>query len=267
MKLDGLFGNGTVFMPYVCCGDPSEEFTLRLVQTLVANGADAIELGIPFSDPIADGKIIQAASSRSLANGMTPKKAIGMITKLRTQNIKVPIFVMTYYNIVYSNGIEKFVKEIQIAGANGLIVPDVTLDESGELEGICKKHGIDLIYFITPNTPPERLKKITKKANGFLYAVSVLGTTGTREQNAPEAIELVKRAKQITAIPIVAGFGISNEKQAAEFADAGASGIIIGSRLIEIYSNQSDMEGKLREVAKFTDRIKKAIRSGGRDDT
>lgn len=264
MNLNDVFCNGTAFMPYVCCGDPSEEFTLKLVLTLVTNGADAIELGIPFSDPIADGRVIQAASSRSLANGMTPKKAIAIVAKIREMGIRIPIIIMTYYNIVYANGIENFVKEIKKAGANGLIVPDITLDESKYLEDRCEEEGIQLIYFITPNTPIERMKKIIEKAGGFLYAVSVLGTTGTRERIAPEAIELIKRAKQITKTPIVAGFGISNEEHAVSFANAGADGIIIGSKLVEIYSKYTrpaDTEKTLEDMTTFVSEIKKAIRT------
>lgn len=254
MNLENIFGKKTAFMPYVCCGDPSEEFTFKLIQTLAANGADAIELGIPFSDPIADGKTIQAASNRALANGMTPKKAIEMIARLRKEKITLPLIVMTYYNIVYANGVEDFVNRIGNAGADGLIVPDVTLDESKILDQACGKNKIKLIYFITPNTPEERMKRICEKADGFLYAVSVLGTTGTRDEVAPEAIELIQRAKKITKVPIVAGFGISNEKQAAIFANAGADGIIIGSKIVEIYS-----KGSLDDVGKFAKSIKTAL--------
>ncbi|MFH1520742.1 MAG: tryptophan synthase subunit alpha [Candidatus Micrarchaeota archaeon] len=258
MSLSGLFVNKTAFMPYICCGDPNEEFTLKLIATLAENGADAIELGIPFSDPIADGKTIQAASTRALTNGMTPEKAIAMISKIRKCEIQIPIIVMTYYNLIYSNGLEKFVKRIKDAGADGLIVPDVPFEESEELYGICKGHEIDLVRFITPNMSDERLEKIANKANGFLYAVSVIGTTGTREQIAPEAIELVKRIKKMTTIPVVAGFGISMPEQATAFANAGADGIIIGSKLVEIYS-----EDDITKVAQFVRMMKKALDKGG----
>ncbi|MFH1784918.1 MAG: tryptophan synthase subunit alpha [Candidatus Micrarchaeota archaeon] len=266
MTLDNLFQNETVFMPYVCCGDPSEEFTIRIIQTLVANGAGAIELGIPFSDPIADGKLIQTASNRALTNGMTPKKALDIISKLREMKINVPIMVMTYYNIVYSNGIENFVNEIKEAGADGLIVPDITIDESEELDNLCKKNGIALIYFITPNTPENRMKKIAEKSAGFLYAVSVLGTTGMRDTVSSEAIELIKQAKKITKTPIVAGFGISDEKQARIFSNSDADGIIIGSKLVDIYSNHlDDVDKACDEIAEFTKKITKVLRE--KDDT
>jgi tryptophan synthase alpha chain len=260
------FDNSFAFLPYVCCGDPSAEFTIKLVTTLVKNGADAIELGIPFSDPIADGKTIQAASNRSLVNGMTPKKAMRVAVQIRKDGIKVPIFIMTYYNIVYSNGLEQFVSEIKKSGANGLIVPDLPIDESEELEKECKKQKIALVRFITPNTPVERLKKIIKKAEefadieaNFIYAVSVLGTTGTRNKIAPEAIELIKKVKKMTSVPVVAGFGISTPEQAKEFADVGANGIIVGSRIVELYSdgmeNRRDEAKLLENVARFTRRV------------
>lgn len=264
-------GNRTLFMPYVCCGDPSEEFTLKLIRTLVENGADAIELGIPFSDPIADGKTIQAASNRALINGMTPKKAIEMVRQLRSDGIRIPIFIMTYYNIVYANGIEKFVEEIKKAGANGLIIPDLPIDESEEVEGVCKKQKMALTRFITPNTPNERMKRIVEKASqiagSFIYAVSVLGTTGARRNVVPEAIELIGRIKKMTKVPVVAGFGISIPEQAKEFADAGADGVIIGSVIVELYSEGIGKDGgeekALEKVAKFTREMNKALTARG----
>lgn len=240
MRIESIFGNNFAFMPYVCCGDPNLEFTIKLIKTLVENGADAIELGIPFSDPIADGKTIQMASNRALKNGMTPKKALDVIRKIREDGITVPIIAMTYYNIVYANGIEKFVNKIKDAGADGLIVPDVPYEESEELYNACTKNGIDLVYLVTPNTVNERIRKIAEKTRGFLYAVSVLGTTGTREEVSKNALDLIKRVKNITKIPIVVGFGISKPEQAEAYANAGANGIIIGSKIVNIYSTLID---------------------------
>ncbi len=269
MRIKKLFehgghGSAIAFMPYVCCGDPSAEFTLKLVRTLIAGGADAIEFGIPFSDPIADGKTIQTASSRALKAGMTPSKAIGMIKQLRSEGISVPIIVMTYYNIVYANGVGRFLKNLKESGADGLIVPDVPLEESKELHKACEQNELDLIYLITPNCPDERLKKIAEKASGFLYVVAVLGTTGAREQVAKEAIELIHRARKITRLPLAAGFGISKPEHGGQFAKAGASGVIVASRLIDIYSKylsngKTGEEKALREIAKFTVEMKKVI--------
>ncbi len=262
MKLGEMFKkkNGAAFMPYVCCGDPSDKFTIALVKTLVAAGADAIEFGIPFSDPIADGKTIQAASQRSLASGMTPKKAIGIIAKLRKDGVSVPIIVMTYYNIVFACGIANFLAAIKRAGAEGLIVPDVPLDESEELRKACVKAGIDLVYLITPNCSTVRLRRIARKARGFLYAVSVLGTTGARKKIDRRAVELVSRAKRASKLPICVGFGIATPAHAAAFAQAGADGVIVGSEIANIYSafirkGRIDDGGALAKIASYARRM------------
>jgi tryptophan synthase alpha chain len=253
MRLEILFSKGGLaFMPYVCCGDPSEEFTLRLVESLVSNGADAIELGIPFSDPIADGKTIQGASARALKNGMSPARAIEVIARIR-EKTDIPICVMTYYNIVF--GSRDFVKSIRDAGADGLIVPDVPLEESGDLKAECDRHGIELIYFITPGASDGRLGEIAKRCGGFLYAVAVAGITGSRDSVPQEALGLVRRMKRISSIPIVIGFGISRPEHADAYEEAGADGVIVGSRIVELYSGFPEEEA-LRNVAEFTRKMK-----------
>ncbi|MBN2121827.1 tryptophan synthase subunit alpha [Candidatus Micrarchaeota archaeon] len=251
------------FMPYVCCGDPSAEFTLALIEKLVGNGADAIELGIPFSDPIADGKTIQAASSRALDSGMTPLKALGIVSEVRKRGIEVPILIMAYYNIVYANGGREFLKKVKEAGADGMIVPDAPLEESSELRKLCSDAGIDLIYFITPNCPDSRLKEIASVAKGFLYAVAVLGITGEREVVAPEAIALVERARKVTALPVVVGFGISKPSHATSLMRAGGSGIIVGSAIVNLYSKhvgeEFDSTEALEEIGEFAKSMKGAL--------
>lgn len=253
---------GSAFMPYVCCGDPSEAFTLELVKALVKGGADAVEFGIPFSDPIADGKTIQAASQRALAAGMTPKKAVAAIAKLREDGVGVPLVAMTYYNIIYSAGIAQFLGSLAQAGADGVIVPDVPLEESEELRGECKAAGLDFVSLITPNCSDGRLAKIAKGAGGFLYAVSVIGTTGARESVDAKALGLVKRAKTF-GLPVCAGFGISKPMHASEFAKAGADGVIVGSEIVNVYSRYIDGEGidsakALDEIGKCAEDMKKA---------
>jgi len=255
--------NSAAFMPYVCCGDPTIEFTEKLIKILVNEGADAIELGIPFSDPIADGKTIQAASMRALQNRMQPSMVFELITRLRKCSITIPIIVMTYYNIVYANGVERFVSDMKNAGADGLIVPDAPLEESDRLHAACEKDRIAFIYMITPNTSDERMNVITDRANGFLYAVSVIGITGARSNVADGAISFIMRAKKITTIPIVCGFGISQPEQARYFVNAGADGIIIGSEIINIYSRHMveerfDEDKALEETACFAREMKRA---------
>lgn len=237
-RLARMFSNvrGAAFMPYVCCGDPSAAFTVKLVKTLVENGADAIEFGIPFSDPVADGKTIQAASGRALASGMTPKKALAVVARLRRGGASIPIVAMTYYNIVYAAGVQKFANALKVAGGDGLIVPDVPIDESGELAKACRKAGIDLVFLVTPNCTDARLRKIAAKARGFLYAVAVLGITGTRKDVGGDAVRLVKRAKKISKLPVCVGFGISKPEHAKELTKAGADGVIVGSHLADVYA-------------------------------
>jgi len=265
MRLQKMFsGQKAAFMPYVCCGDPSAEFTLKLVEALVSNGADAIELGIPFSDPIADGKTIQGASTRSLENGMTPGKALEVIRKLREKGIEIPIVVMTYYNIVYARGIGNFLKSAKEAGADGLIVPDAPLEESEGLRKNCESNGLDLVYLVTPNCPDERLKLIAEKSKGFLYAVSVLGITGARSEVSQDALDLIKRGKTATELPLVIGFGVSTPEHAEQYAKAGARGVIVGSHLVNIYSkylegDKLDEEKALQEASEFTKRMKEAL--------
>lgn len=265
MRLEKMFSvQKAAFMPYVCCGDPSAEFTVKLVETLVANGADAVELGIPFSDPIADGKTIQAASTRSLENGMTPEKALKVIKKLREKGIEIPIVVMAYYNIIYANGTGSFLKSAKEAGADGLIVPDVPLEESEELRKNCESNGLDLVYLVTPNCPDERLKLIAERSKGFLYAVSVLGTTGARSEVSQDALNLIKRGKAATELPLVIGFGVSTPEHAEQYAKAGARGVIVGSHLVSIYSRhlesgKLDEEKALGEASGFTKSMKEAL--------
>ncbi|MBI5227004.1 tryptophan synthase subunit alpha [Candidatus Micrarchaeota archaeon] len=267
MNLREMFSSvkGAAFMPYICCGDPSQEFTVKLIKTLVANGADAIELGIPFSDPIADGPTIQAASNRALENGMNPMKAIEIMKKIRKEEINVPILPMTYYNILYSQGTEKFLKMLKDAEASGVVIPDVPLEESGELSRACKNTGLDLISFITPNSSKDRIKHIAKNASGFLYVVAVLGITGARAKVENQALELIKNASSMTKIPLVVGFGISKPDHAKAYIEAGAKGIIVGSQIMNIYSKYISKDGKgfeeakaLDEIAEFTKEMKKA---------
>jgi len=253
MSLSDAFSKGKcAFMPYVCCGDPSAAFTVRLVKALAENGADAIEFGIPFSDPIADGKTIQAASQRAIAGGMTPKKALAVLAKIRKSGVRVPIAVMTYYNILYAAGLEKMLARIKQAGADGLIVPDVPLGESAELRRACRKARLALVLFATPNSNDARLKKIASYASGFIYAVSVLGTTGARSNVSRQALQLVRRVKRITSLPIAVGFGISKPSHARAFRAAGADGVIVGSGIVNIYSRHI-AGGKIRERAALSE--------------
>jgi len=250
------------FIPYVCCGDPSIEFTEKLIRTLAPH-SDIIELGIPFSDPIADGKTIQAAANRALANGVTVEKIFGMVERLRANgtdgNVVVPLVFMTYFNIVYAYGREKFLKRMKEAGVQGLIIPDLPFGEDLEFESLAKSHGISIINLIAPNTTDERAKQILEKSRNtnalFTYLVSNAGTTGTRDSVSLESIEFVKRIRMLAGNGninrLCVGFGISTKEQADAYIKAGADGVIVGSRIIELYSKHTKPEDTLKEIENF----------------
>lgn len=245
------------FVPYVCCGDPSLDFTYALVKTL-APYSYAIELGIPFSDPIADGPTIQAAANRALSNGVTVERIFGMVERLRTEGIATPFVFMTYYNIVYAYGREAFLQRMKKAGVQAIIIPDLPFGEDLELERLAKKYGISMIHLIAPNTPEKRAKMILAEERLFTYLVSVAGTTGAKDRVAAGSLEIVKRIRMIAGNEkkLLVGFGISNAGQAKVFAGAGADGVIVGSEIINRYSKymqdrQLDEGKALNEIADF----------------
>lgn len=250
------------YMAHVYYGDPSEEFSLRQIETLAQNGADFIELGIPFSDPTADGPTFQAACERALKNGITPPKCIQGIKKLR-ENLEIPIVVTTYYNIPYVAGVETFLSEIKKAGARAIIVPDIPVEEANTLLDAVKKAGIHTIFQVTPLTTEDRLRKIALLASGFLYMVNVEGVTGAREGLVNSTLGLVKRVRKYSDIPIMAGFGISKKEHAAAIVSSGADGVITGSAIAEIYEkNLESPEQTLPEIARFARQIKQGCVEG-----
>ncbi len=251
------------YMPHVYYGDPSEEFSIELIKTLVENGADILEFGIPFSDPIADGPTFIAACERALKGGMTPARCIEGVKKLRRAGVDVPIILTTYYNIPYVMGLEKFAKAVKEAGAQGLIIPDLPIEESAELLDAAKKFGIRVIFQVAPTTSDERLEKIVSAASGFLYVVNVEGVTGARESILESTVELLKRVRARTDLPLMAGFGISKGSHAAVMISNGADGVITGSAVAKIYSKDlKTPEKTIAEIAKFASEMKQACREG-----
>ena len=230
-RITEAFEKGKAFIPFITCGDPSLEVTEQLVYAMEEAGADLIELGIPFSDPTAEGPVIQRANVRALSGGVTTDKVFDMVVKIR-KNSSVPMVFMTYANVVFSYGTERFIKTAAEIGMDGLILPDVPFEEKEEFDPICKQYGLDLVSLIAP-TSHERISMIAKEANGFVYCVSSLGVTGTRTEittNVGEMVELVKKAKDI---PCAIGFGISTPEQAKKMA-ASADGVIVGSAIVKI---------------------------------
>ncbi len=230
-RITESFAKGKAFIPFITCGDPSLEVTEQLVYAMEEAGADLIELGIPFSDPTAEGPVIQAANIRALSGGVTTDKVFAMVEKIR-KNSSIPMVFMTYANVVFSYGTERFVKKAAEVGMDGLILPDVPFEEKEEFDGICKEYGLDLISLIAP-TSHERISMIAKEAQGFVYCVSSLGVTGMRSQITTDIgamVDLVKKAKDI---PCAVGFGISNPEQAKKMAGQ-SDGVIVGSAIVKL---------------------------------
>jgi len=243
---------------YITAGDPDLKVTEELVYSIAQAGADVVELGIPFSDPLADGPTIQQASQRALNGKVTIPKILSTIEKIRKKS-SVPIALMTYYNPIFYYGLDRFVAGSKAVGVDGLIVPDLPLEESKELRGITKRFGIELISFIAPTSTPQRIDAIAKVAQGFIYCVSVTGVTGIRENLSLDVAEMIRKIRPYTDIPLAIGFGISNAKQAKEmikYTDA----IIVGSAVVKIIENyQNDLSMLLGQVRSFVKSLKEAI--------
>jgi tryptophan synthase alpha chain len=206
--------------------------TVQLAEAAVDGGAGALEIGIPFSDPLADGRTIQRAAQRSLAGGMTGRRAIEVLHAVR-EHVAVPLVPMTYAGPVLAYGEQRFCADAAAAGADGLIVPDVPVDEAASLLAACRQHGLDLVPLLAPTSPDERIELACRSAGGFVYLVSVAGTTGSRRELGPQVAELVSRVRRHTRLPLLVGFGISTPEHAAAALAAGADGVIVGSRAIE----------------------------------
>jgi tryptophan synthase alpha chain len=222
-------------MPYVCCGDPTSQFTERLIDVLCEAGADIIEFGIPFSDPVADGPTIQGAVGRALRNGLTMTTAFQILARAKQTHPSVGFVVMTYYNLIHHRGLRAFTEALRTTGASGLIVPDLPLEENGPLRRVTERLGLAFVFLVAPRTQTARLRRMIAATHGFLYLVGVEGTTGARAQLAPSALALVQRVRPLTTKPLALGFGISRRDQAAQAVAAGADGVIAGSALINAY--------------------------------
>ena len=225
------FENGKAFIPFITCGDPDLETTAAVVRAAVENGADLIELGIPFSDPTAEGPVIQEANVRALNGGVTTDKIFGLVRELR-KNVTVPMVFMTYANVVFSYGSERFISTCREIGIDGLILPDVPYEEKEEFLPLCRKYGVDLVSLIAP-TSENRIAMIAKEAEGFLYIVSSLGVTGTRSEIKTDLASIVDVVRQNTEIPCAIGFGISTTEQAEKMAGI-ADGAIVGSAIVKL---------------------------------
>jgi tryptophan synthase alpha chain len=238
-------GKRAALMPYLMGGFPDVATSLSIGQAYADGGADLVELGVPFSDPLADGPVIQAAGTRALAAGATLGAVLEVAAALSQ---RLPVVLMCYANHVYARGASGFASLLREAGASGLIVPDLPLEEAAELRSACEAAGVALVPLVAPTTPDERLTAIGSAARGFLYTVSVTGTTGERATLSDTFAGVVARAKAHTEVPVALGFGIATPEHAAQAADAGADGVIVGSRLVRAAGEAGDPAGAVREV-------------------
>jgi tryptophan synthase alpha chain len=256
-RLAELFARGhAALMPYFPLGFPDAQTSLEVIAALSEAGADAFEIGLSFSDPLADGPAIQHATQVALEKGITVKRSLAMIAELRARGVTQPFLVMGYINPILAYGQERFVKDAAAAGADGFIVPDLPPEEAGELDQLCQAHGLGLIYFLAPTSTAERVKLVAGKARGFIYLVSIAGVTGARSQLAGGLSDFVGRIRQATSTPIAVGFGVSTPDQSREVSQI-ADGVIVGSALVQIVDHAVD---KPRAAAQFIRQLKASMR-------
>ena len=245
---------------YLTGGDPDPKAFLANSAALIEGGADIVEVGIPFSDPIADGPVIQASSTRALSQGATPNGVLGLIRELSSQ-FPVPFVVLSYYNPILAMGLDSFLKKARESGVDGIVVPDLPVEESDEFRNLALKHNIDNIYLAAPNTSRNRLRTVLDKSKGFLYLVSLYGVTGPRDSLSPQALEAVKTVKSLAGgrIPVSAGFGISRPEHVSAVIQSGADGAIVGSALVRIVGNYlDDPSGGESQLKKTVQSLKQA---------
>ena len=251
--------NRTALIPFFVIGDPDFDTSVRIVKTAIDAGADVLELGIPFSDPIADGPTIQKADIRAMKSGINMKKALEFIRKIKEYR-DVPIGLLMYYNLVYQYGTEKFFSDFYKAGVNSVLVADLSIDDADEIIGPAASAGLDTVFMVTPVTKPKRMERIASITTGFIYTVSVLGVTGSRDKLSNTVDGLIDKLKKLTNVPVCVGFGISKAEHAAAVAQAGADGVIIGSKIVGLIENNlNDKEKMLSDISAFLTEVKSAI--------
>ena len=254
-KIRQAFENGKAFIPFITCGDPDVETTMACVREMVKSGADLIELGIPFSDPTAEGPVIQGANLRALTGGVTTDRIFEMVRELR-RDVAVPMVFMTYANVVFSYGAERFISTCAGIGIDGLILPDLPFEEKEEFLAVCRAHGVALISLIAP-TSANRVAMIAKEAEGFIYLVSSLGVTGVRSSITTDLGPIIRTIRENTDVPCAVGFGISNPEQAKTMAKK-ADGVIVGSAIVKLIAQYG--KDAAAPVGAFVKEMKDAVR-------
>ncbi len=251
--------NRTALIPFFVVGDPDFDTSLALVKAAIDAGADILELGIPFSDPIADGPTIQKADIRATRSGMNVHKALNLIKAIKNYR-DIPIGLLMYYNLISHYGTERFFQDFHAAGVNSVLVADLSIDDADEVTGPAEATGLDTVFMVTPNTASERMKRIAARTTGFIYTVSVLGVTGSRDALSNSVEGLVGHLKTLGNVPVCVGFGISRPEHARAVADAGADGVIIGSKIVGmIEANLGNPAKAITDVAAFLREVKTAL--------
>lgn len=248
-------------IPFTVVGDPDYDTSLKIVKTLIDSGADILELGIPFSDPIADGPTVQAADIRALKNGMNTDKVFDLIKQVRKYS-DIPIGLLVYANLIFQRGINKFYHDASKAGVNSVLIADIPIEEADEYVKAARKHKVDTVFIISPLTSNERLKKINKKTKGFIYVVSRLGVTGARSSLESSTLSLIKRIRPFTKQPLCVGFGISKPEHVKSVIKAGADGAIVGSAIINLIAKNTKNKVKmLNQIGTYVRSMKNATRN------
>ncbi|XP_074581807.1 tryptophan synthase alpha chain-like [Curcuma longa] len=250
--------NKVAFIPFITAGDPDLSTTSKALKVLDSSGSDLIELGIPYSDPLADGPVIQAAATRALAKGTNFDGVISMLSEV-VPELSCPIALFTYYNPILKRGINKFMSIIKDVGVRGLVVPDVPLEETENLRKEAVKHKIELVLLTTPTTPTERMKAIVQASEGFVYLVSSVGVTGARTSVSSRVQSLLQEIKEATTKPVAVGFGISKPEHVKQVAGWGADGVIVGSAIVKLLGEAKSPEEGLQELESFTRSLKAAL--------
>jgi tryptophan synthase alpha chain len=254
-------GDGAL-IGYVTGGDPKPEFTPVIAEALIKGGVDILELGIPFSDPIADGRTIQAASVRALQAGTTPQMVLGMAGEVKKKH-NVPVVILTYFNPIFCMGVERFFRLAKSFGVDGVVVPDLPVEEAEAYRKVARSCAVDTVFLAAPSTSNERLRKIVGCTSGFLYVVSHFGVTGAREALEDSTVQLIRRFLPYTTgkVPLAVGFGISKPEHAKSIIEAGADGVIVGSAFVNIIrKHQSDVERMLEELEALAHKLKEATK-------
>ena len=233
-------------IPYIMAGDPSLEKTKKFVLDLESAGADIIELGVPFSDPLADGPAIQQAAERSLKKGTTLKKVLSLVKEIRN-NSDIPLILMTYFNPVFKFGIESFVRDAVRKGVDGVIIPDLTPDEAGDFVKLSKQHGLNTIFLLAPTSTGERIHRVSQVSSGFIYYVSITGITGSRLKTGKTMKDTLRAIKEHAKQPVAVGFGISNAREAKEVAKL-ADGVIIGSAIVKLIHQKKSIKDFVKDI-------------------